>query len=289
MRGFRGFSPRAHNIARDSNVKIDMLSLPCAKINLGLNIVGKRPDGYHNLETVFYPIPLCDELQIETAGRDSLQTTGIPIEGNAEDNLAMRAVRLLRDEGYAVPQVKIRLRKNIPSGAGLGGGSSDAAFTIKTLNEMFGLGMSAEEAERLVSRLGADCAFFVKATPVFAEGIGDVFSPVDVDLGGLFLVLVKPDEAVSTKEAYARVKPQIPAPRLREIIGQDIATWRAAMRNDFEESVFPSHPEIARIKKELYRRGALYASMSGSGSSVFALFSEPVKIETEHFLFTSLL
>ncbi len=249
----------------------------------------KRPDGYHNLETVFYPIPLCDELQIEAAERDSLQTTGIPVEGSTDDNLVMRAVRLLRGEGYAVPQVRIWLRKNIPSGAGLGGGSSDAAFTVKMLNEMFGLGMSVEEMERLVSRLGADCAFFVRATPVFAEGIGDVFSPVDVDLGGLLLVLIKPAETVSTKEAYELVKPQVSVPRLREIIGQDIATWRAAMRNDFEASVFPCHPEIARIKAELYRRGALYASMSGSGSSVFALFREPVKVETRHFLFTSLL
>ncbi len=266
-----------------------MKTKPCAKLNLGLNIVGRRADGYHDIKTVFYPIPLCDELEIEQADVDSFSLSGIPLVGNVESNLVLRAIGMLRDKGYNIPPLRVRLEKNIPSGAGLGGGSSDAAFTVRMLNEMFTLGLSAEEMKRLVATLGADCAFFIEAKPAFAEGIGDVLSPIDLDLSGLFLVLVKPDDVVSTREAYALTTPRVPTLSLREAVRGDISTWRDSMVNDFEESVFPLHPEIAAVKRSLYAQGAIYASMSGSGSSVFALFREPISVSTPHFLYTSLL
>ncbi len=281
-----------------------MKTKPCAKLNLGLNIVGRRADGYHDIETVFYPIPLCDELEIEEADVDSFSLSGIPIVGsvecspatkgtqgldNVESNLVLRAIGMLRDKGYNIPPLRIRLEKNIPSGAGLGGGSSDAAFTVRMLKEMFTLDLSTTEVMRLVSMLGADCAFFVESKPAFAEGIGDVLSPIDLDLSGLYLVLVKPDDVVSTREAYSLTTPHVPQLRLSDAVRGDISTWRGTVVNDFEESVFPLHPEIAAVKRSLYAQGALYASMSGSGSSVFALFREPISIRTPHFLYTSLL
>ncbi len=266
-----------------------MKTKPCAKINIGLNIVGRRADGYHDIETVFYPIPLCDELEIEEADVDSFSLSGIPLVGNVESNLVLKAIGLLRDKGYNIPPLRVRLEKNIPSGAGLGGGSSDAAFTLWMLNEMFMLGLSTEEMKRLASILGADCAFFVEVKPAFAEGIGNVLYPIDLDLSGLFLVLVKPEDAVSTREAYSQTIPHVPSLSLREAVRGDITTWRDTIVNDFEKSVFPLHPEIESIKRSLYEQGALYASMSGSGSSVFALFREPVTVSTPHFLHTSLL
>ncbi len=264
----------------------DMLTRPCAKINLGLNVVRRRADGYHDIETIFYPIPLCDELEMEPAGEDTFELSGIPLDGDIGDNLVLKAVRMFRDEGCNIPPLRVRLRKNIPSGAGLGGGSGDAAFAVRMLNEMFYLGLSADDMRRKVSSLGADCAFFVDAKPVFAEGIGDVLSPIDVDLGGLFLVLVKPDCAVSTRKAYAGVRPRVPYISLCNIADGDIAAWRDTMANDFEESVFPTHPEIADIKERLYLHGAVYASMSGSGSSVYGLFRKPVKVEMPPSCFT---
>ncbi len=241
--------------------------------------MGKRADGYHNIETVFYPIPLCDELDIEEAEADSFEISGIPLDGNKGNNLVLRTIRLLRDRGYAVPPLRVSLRKNIPSSAGLGGGSSDAAFTMRMLNDMFSLGIGAEEMKRLVSSIGADCAFFVDAKPVFAEGIGNVLSPINTDLSGLFLVLIKPSCIVSTAEAYAGVTPRLPSVSVKELAVQDPSTWRDAMVNDFEQSIFPLHPEIASIKEELYRHGAIYASMSGSGSSIFGLFRKLPSVE----------
>ncbi len=267
-----------------------MLARPCAKINLGLNIVGRRADGYHDLETVFYPIPLCDELRMEMAEHDTFSASGMAIGSDeGEENLVVRAVNLLRQEGLHVPPLSISLVKNIPTGAGLGGGSSDAAFTVTTLNHELRLGLSPGDMRELVSRLGADCPFFVDPKPVFAEGIGNVFTPVDVDLRGWHLVLVKPDDFVSTKEAYAGVSPHAPQRKLREVLGGDIATWRDYLVNDFEATVFPLHPSVERTKAELYKHGAIYASMSGSGSSVYGLFPEAVAFPTPFFRFTSLL
>ena len=235
-----------------------MLCFPNAKLNLGLNIVSKRPDGYHNLETVFYPIPVQDALEIVPAEQFSFAQTGIPVDGTAEQNLVVKAYRLLQ-ERFQLPPLSIHLLKAIPFGAGLGGGSSDAAYMLKLL-------------------LGADCAFFVRNQPVFATGIGNLFEPIELSLSGYHLCLVKPDVAVSTREAYAAIQPQQPAESLKEIIREPVAHWRDRMINDFEASVFPQFPQIQAIKEQLYTEGALYASMTGSGSSVFGLFAEETQL-----------
>lgn len=263
-----------------------MITYPNAKINLGLNIVEKRPDGYHNLETIFYPINLQDALEVTKLDDEkeySLTLSGTPIEGETDDNLVVKAYRLLKADYPDMAPVNIHMFKHIPTGAGLGGGSSDAAFMIKLLNEKFQLNISVEKMEDYASRLGADCAFFIKNQPVFASGIGNIFEPVQLSLKGYYLVLVKPDIFVSTKEAYALVKPHKSAVSLKEIVRMPVETWRATMKNDFEESVFARYPEIAAIKDKLYDMGAIYASMSGSGSSVFGIFREQVEYVDEIF------
>lgn len=253
-----------------------MITFPNAKINLGLNITEKRPDGYHNLETVFYPIPLEDALEVcprkEGEGKYSLTQSGMPIEGDADRNLVVRAYKLL-DEAYGLPPTDIYLYKRIPSGAGLGGGSADAAFMLKLLNEAHSLRLTDEQLEEYAARLGADCAFFIRNRPTYAEGIGNIFSPIELSLTGWQLLLVKPDIFVSTRDAFARIRPHHPQRNLKEIISQPVESWKGCMVNDFEESVFPQFPIIGDIKTELYRLGAVYASMSGSGSSVYGLFA----------------
>ena len=243
------------------------------KINLGLNITERRPDGYHNLQTIFYPVPLYDELTIrEGESEDVLTLGGHPLEGDVQDNLVLRAVRLLRQEGFSVPPLNIDLQKVIPSGAGLGGGSSDAACMIRTLSRLYDLPLAEEQMEGLAGRLGADCPFFVNPRPLYAEGIGDVFTPVSLSLGGWYLMLVKPEVHVSTREAYAGVRPHQPACSLLETAELPVGEWAGRMVNDFEESIFSSHPLLADIKGELYHQGAAYAAMSGSGSTIFGLF-----------------
>lgn len=256
-----------------------MITFPNAKINLGLNITEKRPDGYHNLETIFYPIPLEDALEAcprkEGPGCYSLSQSGLSIEGDAENNLVVKAYKLL-DETYHLPPVDIYLHKHIPSGAGLGGGSADAAFMLKLLNRMYRLNLTDDQLEAYAARLGADCAFFVRNQPTYAEGIGNIFSPVELSLAGWQLLLVKPDIFVSTRDAFARIRPRHPERNLRDLINQPVESWKDSIINDFEESVFPQFPAIGDIKTELYRLGAVYASMSGSGSSVYGLFAPDV-------------
>lgn len=254
-----------------------MISFPNAKINLGLNVVGARSDGYHNLETVFYPIPLCDALEIVPAKRLSLNVLGLPVEGDWEKNLVVRAFRLLQED-FGIPEVAIVLQKNIPMGAGLGGGSSDAAFMLKMLNEQFALHLTNEQLERYASQLGADCAFFVQNKPVFAEGIGNEFSPISLSLKGWQIVLIKPDVHISTVEAYRGVKCVAPDVRLREALQRPIEAWKDCVRNDFEASVFPLHPELGEIKRWLYDSGAVYVAMSGSGSTIYGIFSADVRL-----------
>lgn len=269
-----------------------MICHPNAKINLGLNVTERRPDGYHNLETVFYPIPVCDALQVET-GADippaifpegcavhvdklpdyTLSTAGIDIDCPPEKNLLIKALRALKQD-FDLPRLYIYMYKQIPSGAGLGGGSSDAAFMMKTLNAMFSLGLGDDELERRVAVLGADCAFFVRNRPVFATGIGNIFRPLELSLAGWHLVLVKPDIFVSTKEAYAGIRPHRPATPVTDIVCRPVEEWHGLLTNDFEEGIFALHPAIAGIKEQLYARGAAYAAMSGSGSSVFGLFRQ---------------
>ena len=263
-----------------------MITYPNAKINLGLNIVEKRPDGYHNLETVFYPINLQDALEVnlmEGEEEFSLKVSGVPIEGEPENNLVVKAYRLLKKDYPEMSAIDIHMYKHIPTGAGLGGGSADAAFMIKLLNDKFKLNLSIEKMEEYAAILGADCAFFIQNKPVFATGIGNIFEPIQLSLKGYYLVLVKPDIFVSTKDAFAHIIPTQPTQSLKEIIRMPVETWRATMKNDFEDSVFQKFPEIAAIKDKLYDLGAVYASMSGSGSSVYGIFREQVEFVDEIF------
>ncbi|HLP04942.1 MAG TPA: 4-(cytidine 5'-diphospho)-2-C-methyl-D-erythritol kinase [Paludibacter sp.] len=260
-----------------------MVCYPNAKINLGLNVVERRPDGYHNIETVFYPIGLCDELHVEPSEtcRDySFSASGIPIGGNPDDNLIVKAYWLLRSE-YPFPPVDISLMKRIPFGAGLGGGSSDAAFMLKALNELFGLKITTRKLEKLAAELGADCPFFVRNKPVFAEGKGNVFSDIEIDLGNYHMLLVKPDIHVSTPDAYSMVVPAKPGNSLRELVRRPVSEWRGLINNDFEKSVFAKFPAIGSIKNQLYDLGAVYASMSGSGSSVYGIFEDNPGVSDE--------
>ena len=253
-----------------------MIAFPNIKINLGLSITEKRPDGYHNLETVFYPVALEDALEIRTSPnadrKFTLHQHGMEIAGNPEDNLVVKAY-LLMDKEFHLPPVEIHLYKHIPSGAGLGGGSSDAAFMLKLLNEHYNLQLSDNQLEDYAATLGADCAFFIKNTPTYAEGIGNIFSPIELSLKGYRMMIVKPDVFVSTREAFANIRPHRPEYPVREVIRRPVAEWKDTLINDFEASVFPQYPVIGEIKEELYHQGAIYASMSGSGSSVFGLFA----------------
>ena len=268
-----------------------MITFPCAKINLGLNIVSKRPDGYHNLETVFYPIPLTDALEIKYMDEKfpsespcDLKITGNDIDCNEEVNLVIKAYQLLAAD-FQLPRVHAHLVKRIPTQAGLGGGSSDAAYMIRLLDERFRLNIGIPEMERYAAKLGADCAFFITADPSYAEGIGDVLMPVDVPgagLGGYYLAVVKPSVAVSTRDAYAAIVPKTPAKCCRDIVRQPIETWKDELVNDFEAPIFAMHPELAAIKQSLYDAGAVYAAMSGSGSALFGIFREqPTGLEKE--------
>ncbi len=255
-----------------------MLSYPNAKINIGLNITAKRPDGYHNIETVFYPIPLHDVLNVEISESCTdycVSVTGIETGSDPEKNLVIKAYRLLQKD-YNLPPVDISLIKNIPVGAGLGGGSSDAAFMLTTLNEIAGLNLSYKKLEVYASQLGADCPVFVRNKPVFATGIGNEFSSVALTLKNYYLILVKPDIFVSTPEAYSLVTPCKPAESLQQLIKLPVSDWKNNIINDFESSVFKRYPRIEQIKNQLYADGALYASMSGSGSAVYGIFdNEP--------------
>lgn len=253
-----------------------MISFTNAKVNLGLNIVSKRADGYHNIETIFYPIGIKDALEVIPSDKTRAYRffqTGIQIGGRTEDNLVIKALSLLKEKKH-IPAIDIHLLKTIPCGAGLGGGSSNAAFMLKLLNQTFSLGFTEIELEQVAVELGADCAFFLKNKPVFAYGIGDKFEDINLSLEDYFLIVVKPDVSVSTIEAYANIIPKQPAMSLREIVKKPIHEWHRSMKNDFEASIFKKHPIIAEIKQCLYDNGAVYASMSGSGTSIYGFFEK---------------
>lgn len=254
-----------------------MLTFANAKINLGLHVTEKRSDGYHNLETVFYPVMLYDVLEITDAEKTSCVTEGINVPGDTADNICLKAYELLNKD-FDLPAQQITLLKNIPVGAGLGGGSSDAAFLIKLLNEKFKLGLTINQMEDYARQLGADCAFFIKNKPVYATGKGDEFAELSVDLSRYFMVLVKPPVHVSTADAYAGLVPVKPSVSLKDLIASPVQEWRDLMKNDFEQHVFVKYPEIARIKDQLYAAGATFALMSGSGSSVYAIFEAAVTL-----------
>lgn len=267
-----------------------MLTFPCAKINLGLNITSKRKDGYHNLETIFYPIPLTDALEVKLMHDDfpsdepcDLKITGNAVDCDEKNNLVVKAYTLLAQD-FKLPRVHTHLVKRIPMQAGLGGGSADGAFMIRLLDERFRLNMGIAEMERYASRLGSDCAFFITAEPSFATGRGEVLEPVNIaeqNLQGYYIAIVKPAIAVSTREAFQQIICRQPEHCCRDIVRQPVETWKTVLTNDFEEPAFKQHPELADIKQRLYDLGAVYAQMSGSGSAFFGLFrTEPQQLKS---------
>ena len=258
-----------------------MLTFPCAKINLGLNITSKREDGYHNLETIFYPVPLTDALEVKLMHDDfpsdepcDLKITGNAVDCDEKNNLVVKAYTLLAQD-FKLPRVHTHLVKRIPMQAGLGGGSADGAFMIRLLDERFRLNMGIAEMERYASQLGSDCTFFITTEPSFATGRGEVLEPVNIaeqNLQGYYIAIVKPAIAVSTREAFKQIICRQPEHCCRDIVRQPVETWKTVLTNDFEEPAFKQHPELADIKQRLYDLGAVYAQMSGSGSAFFGLF-----------------
>ena len=248
-----------------------MIVFPNAKINIGLNVVSRRADGYHNLETVFFPVKLCDALEMVEAKETRLSVSGIEIDGDFTDNLVLKAYRLLKND-FDLPPVHFHLHKVIPLGAGLGGGSSDAASALKMMKDYFSLNLNSDALEQYAAQIGADCPFFIQNKAVFATGIGNEFQSLSLNLDDFQIVILKPNCLVSTNEAYQKVVPAKSKTPLFEAIQQPIETWKDTIFNDFEKSVFPQHPEIQQLKEILYQMGAVYAAMSGSGSAVFGLF-----------------
>lgn len=249
-----------------------MILFPPAKINLGLNVLRKREDGYHDLDTCMVPIPLCDVLEILPADTFQYLQTGLNIPGAANDNLCVKAYDLVKAH-YSLPPVYMHLRKEIPMGAGLGGGSSDAAYVLTGLNALFELNISINQLEGFAAQLGSDCPFFVKNEAQIAHGRGEILSTCALDLKGMYLKIINPGIHIGTKEAYAGVVPNAEGSSVSSIIEQPIAAWKDQLKNDFEVSVFATHPILREIKEKLYEEGAVYAAMSGSGSTMFGIFN----------------
>lgn len=264
-----------------------MVVFPNAKINIGLDIVSRRPDGYHNIVTAFMPVPWCDVLEIVPAqgSDDSLIVYGRGVDCPPEKNLVMKACRALRAR-VDFPAVDIMLNKIIPDGAGLGGGSADAAFTVTTINKLFNLGLADAEMAEVLAGVGSDCPFFVYNRPMLATGTGVEMTDVEIDLSGKYILLVKPaNSAVSTAQAYAGVTPQEPADDLADLLKLPFEQWQGRIKNDFEVSVFAKAPAIAATKAKLMEIGAVYTAMSGSGACVFGIFDSAVSDATVHELF----
>lgn len=258
-----------------------MIAFPPCKINLGLHVLARRDDGYHDIDTCFYPVPWTDVLEVIPADTFSFTSSGLAVPGNREDNLCVRAYRLLVAD-FSMGPALIHLHKAIPFGAGLGGGSSDAAHTLRLLNEVFALGCSEEQLTAYAARLGSDCPFFVDDQPMIGTGRGELLSPVPgLSLQDMYAILVKPPITVSTAEAYAGITPQAHAHAVADLVQQPVARWKEVLGNDFEASVFKKYPLLEKIKRKLYDVGALYASMSGSGATLFGLFEKPRDIAHE--------
>lgn len=262
-----------------------MIIHPIAKVNLGLNVVERRPDGYHNLQTVFYPVNIKDALEVFPMAEDfpstvdcDIKVTNIPVEDDEQRNLVVRAYNLLKQDFPTLPRLHAHLYKGIPTQAGMGGGSSDASAMLLLLNKAFQLNLSDDQLVSYATRLGADCPFFILNRPVYAEGIGEQMTPINLDLSDWYMAIVRPDIPVPTKEAFAHVTPAYPKKNCRDIVMQPVETWRDELTNDFEQSVFAHHPELATIKEQLYQLGATYAAMSGSGSALFGLFRQPISL-----------
>lgn len=253
-----------------------MVTFPNAKINLGLNIIEKRTDGYHNIESVFYPIAWCDALEIVKADSFLFQSSGLEIPGNKDNNLIVKAFRVLENDGLVDGKfVNIHLHKILPMGAGIGGGSADGAFALKMLNEIFELNLSNSALEKYAESLGSDCPFFIENKPKFCFGKGTEFKEISFSLKDKTVVLVNPQIHISTAEAYAGVKPHRPKFSILEILSKPITQWKEWLKNDFEAKIIENHPSIGDIKSKLYEIGAEYASMTGSGSTVFGIFDSP--------------
>lgn len=252
-----------------------MLTFPGSKINIGLQITEKRSDGYHNLLSCFYPIGWGDVLELIPSDSFIFSSSGLPIPGDPGQNLCVKAYKLLNAD-FDLPPVKLHLHKIVPIGAGLGGGSADAAFTLKLLNERFQLKLNTAQIEGYARQLGSDCAFFVQNKPMYCREKGDVFDEITVAIAGYTVVLVYPNLAISTAEAYAGVRPRLPESPLWELLQQPVTEWRNVVHNDFEDSLFPRYPILQAVKEKLYNLGAIYASMSGSGSTIYGIFpSDP--------------
>ena len=249
-----------------------MIAYPNVKVNLGLNVLRKRTDGFHDIETLFVPFDgLYDNLEITESGRFQIEIENG--DWNPNDDLTAKAYQLMKDE-FKLPPVEIYLEKQVPVGAGLGGGSSDAAFTLRLLNEMFGLKLSDRQLAERAAKLGSDCAFFIYNEPMIGEGRGDKLTPYDINFEGYYVDVITPEIEVSTAEAYSGIVPSIPEISLREALSRPVEEWKEVLKNDFETTIFKKYPDIAQIKRDLYDEGAVYAAMSGSGSAVFGIFKQ---------------
>ncbi|HET7002411.1 MAG TPA: 4-(cytidine 5'-diphospho)-2-C-methyl-D-erythritol kinase, partial [Puia sp.] len=251
-----------------------MIVFPHAKINLGLYITSKRPDGFHNLETIFYPIPLRDALEIVSSDKNLFLQTGLKIPGNQDDNLVLKACRLLEKHYPHIKPLEIHLHKVIPQGAGLGGGSSDAAETLQLMNRFFDLKIPSGLLSAFAAELGSDCPFFMQSAPCFATGRGEILEPLTLDLSNYSLILIHPDISINTAWAFSGIKPSLPQYNLKNSISKPIKDWVYTISNDFEPPVFEAHPQLQIIKNRLYDAGALYASMTGSGSTIYGIFEK---------------
>ncbi len=251
-----------------------MVTFPNSKINLGLNIIGKRSDGYHDIETAFFPIQLKDALEVIEIEKFEFSTSGFSIEGEPEKNLCVKAYDLLKKDFSKLPAVQMHLHKAIPMGAGLGGGSADGAFTLKLLNKKFDLSLSEKRLINYSLQLGSDCPFFILNKPCFATGRGEILEQTELDLSVYKFLIIRPPIHISTAWAFSTMKPLKPVKSIKQIIQQSISTWKAELINDFEKPVFEKYPEIKNIKEKLYEAGAIYASMSGSGSAVYGIFKK---------------
>ncbi len=263
-----------------------MLSFPNCKINIGLNIVDKRADGYHNLETIFYPIGIKDALEMvedKTANEISFTLSGEKILGNAEENICVKAYHLLKKDFPQLPNTKIHLHKAIPMGAGLGGGSADAATTLLLLNKKFNLNISTTQLLHYALALGSDCPFFIINKPCYATSRGEILEPISLDLSTYKILIVNPNIHVNTKEAFVQLNPEnfSPVGQLKDAIASDITTWKHNIKNDFEIPVFAKHPSIKKIKETMYDNGAIFSSMTGSGSTVFGIFEKENELDEQ--------
>jgi 4-diphosphocytidyl-2-C-methyl-D-erythritol kinase len=262
-----------------------MISFPHAKINLGLYVISKRSDGFHNLETVFYPLPLRDALEIIPSEENRFLQTGLEIPAGKDDNLVMVAYRILKKIYPKITPLEIHLHKSIPLGAGLGGGSSDAAETLKLISNLFDLHIPGEEIDDYALKLGSDCPFFIQSSPCIGRGRGEILEPIPLDLSAYSILLIHPEIRIETAWAYSKVKTALPENDLKESILQPVENWVNLIHNDFELPVFEVHPTLRKIKEKLYMSGAIYAAMTGSGSTIFGIFKKsdlPDSFEVEY-------